>query len=102
MKKVGNLEYDPRVIEKLCEENGISYLALFGSYLHKDNGEDSDIDFLVNFKDTSRMSLFDFLGVQEEFAETFKKKVDLVMTTGIDPYIKDNVLKEAELLYKDE
>ncbi|KKQ75377.1 MAG: hypothetical protein US96_C0012G0006 [Candidatus Woesebacteria bacterium GW2011_GWB1_38_5b] len=102
MKKIGNFEYDPEVLEKLCKENDISYLALFGSYLHGDNKSDSDLDFLVKFSDTSKMSLFDFVRVQLKFADNLGKKVDLVTVDGIDPYIKEKVFGEAKTVYQND
>lgn len=102
MKKVGNFEYDPQVIEKLCKENNISYLALFGSYLYGDNTPKSDLDLLVKFTDTQGMGLLRYVGIQNKFSDTLNKKVDLVMADGIDPYIKDRVLNEAKVIYKNE
>ena len=102
MKRIGNFEYDPKIVERLCQENDISYLALFGSYLHGDNMPDSDVDLLVKFTDISNMGLLKYIGIQNKLSDTFNKKVDLVMTDGIDPYIKGQVLREAQTIYKNE
>ena len=100
MKKVGNLEYDEQKLTELCEELGISYLALFGSYLHGDNKPESDVDLLVEFKSVDGMGLFKYIGIQRQIAEFLNKpKVDLIMRDSVDKYIKDQVLNEAKTIY---
>jgi predicted nucleotidyltransferase len=38
-------------VETLCVKYGVEELSVFGSALREDFGADSDIDFLVRFKD---------------------------------------------------
>jgi hypothetical protein len=100
MKQIGNLRYNEHELAELCRELGITYLALFGSYLHGDNSPDSDVDLLVEFKSIDGMGLFKYIGVQRQLAEFLNKpKVDLVMRDSIDKYIKDRVLGEAKPIY---
>lgn len=98
MKQVGNLKYDPNAIARLCRENDIAYLALFGSYLHGDNNKDSDIDLLVEF--SKRKSLMDLVGIEHSFNNIFGKKVDLVTKKFLSKYFRDKVLKSAQTLYE--
>ncbi len=98
MKKIGNFEYDPNLIEKLCRENNISYLALFGSYLHGDNNDKSDIDLLVKF--SNPIGLIKLIGTEQQFENALGKAVDLLTEGFLSPYFKDEVLGEAQTLYK--
>jgi hypothetical protein len=99
MKRIGNLVYNEDKIAKLCEENDISYLALFGSYLHGDNNKKSDIDLLVNFK--KPLGLMKFSKVRNEISDAFNKRVDLVMTDALHQGFKDDVIKDSVTLFQD-
>jgi hypothetical protein len=100
MRKVGNLQYNEQELARLCQELGISYLALFGSYLHGDNTPESDVDLLVEFKSIDGMGLFEYIGIKHQLADFLKKpKVDLVMRGSVDKYIRDQVLSEAKPIY---
>lgn len=89
--------FDPGAIARLCRDNDISYLALFGSYLHGDSSNKSDLDFLVDF--SKRKGLFDFIRTQSEIEKFFGKPVDLVTKNALSPYMKDQVLSEAIPIY---
>ena len=100
MKKVGNLQYDEQELARLCQELGISYLALFGSYLHGDSTPTSDVDLLVEFKSIDGMGLFKYVGIQHKLADFLgKDKVDLVMKDALSKYFRDDVLSHAKTLY---
>jgi hypothetical protein len=98
MKKIGNFEYDPTVIEKLCRENDISYLALFGSYLHGDNKADSDVDLLVKFD--KPIGLIKLVGTEQQLESVLGKEIDLLTEGFLSPYFKNEVLQEAQTIYQ--
>ena len=89
--------YDQK-LHRLCREEGIRYLALFGSYARDEAGEDSDIDLLVDFMDSK--GLFAFAILKRKLEEYFQKKVDLVTIKGISKYFVDDVKEQLEVIYE--
>jgi len=68
-------------------------IGLFGSYFRGDTTGRSDIDLLVEFKEPT----FDnFMGLLFYLENLFGKKVDLITTKGLSPYIRPFVEKEIE------
>ncbi len=85
-------------VEEFCRRNRIRRLALFGSILREDFRTDSDIDVLVEFEPDARTG-FAFFGMQEELSEILGRKVDLNTPGFLSKYFRDEVLREAEVLY---
>ena len=50
--------------------------GIFGSYAREEDGENSDIDILVRFKET--ISLLDLARIHRELSNALGKKVDMV------------------------
>ena len=65
-------------IEAFCRKWKIRQFALFGSVLREDFHTDSDVDVLVEFEPDARLTLFDFVDMQDELSGMFGRKVDLV------------------------
>ena len=90
-------------LAEFCRANGITRLDLFGSALRGDFGPESDIDLLVQFKPDRIPGLFDFVRIEQEFADLFGRKVDLISRTGIEQsrnYIhRAEILGSAETIY---
>jgi len=61
---------------RVCRNNDISFLGLFGSYSRGEQKEKSDIDFLASF--SKRKSLLDLIRIERELSEILGIKVDLV------------------------
>lgn len=76
----------------------IQSISLFGSFLHGEENEDSDIDLLLEMKKT--MGLFRILEIQNRLEEKLGRKVDLIEKNSLDKYIKDKVLKESQKIYE--
>lgn len=85
-------------IEGFCHRHHITKMALFGSVLRDDFGPRSDVDVLVEFhpKHIPGLSFFD---IQDELAEMFQRRVDLVTFMGLSKYIRKKVLEEAQSVY---
>lgn len=78
----------------------IQRIRLFGSHLHGDARENSDVDLLIEFSEPFAVGLFDFVGIAQDFERTLSRKVDLATPSGLSKYIRDDVLREAEVLYE--
>ena len=83
----------------ICNEFEVKELALFGSALTERFAPESDLDLLVEFKPKARVGLFRFLGLQNRLAELFHRKVDLVPKNTLKPFLRERVLKQAEIIY---
>ena len=68
-------------------------LWVFGSCARKEETPESDVDFLVKFAEGS--SLLSHVHMINSLSDFFGRKVDVVSTRGIHPYIRNQVLSEA-------
>ena len=94
-----NLLTDREKIREICEQNGINFLALFGSFSRGEAGRESDIDLLVEFIDPNT-SLFKHVAVEANLEKEFGIKVDLVTRRSLHPYLRDHILKDLKVLYE--
>jgi len=80
-------------IRRLVLESGMTNPRLFGSALHGDDIEGSDLDILVDAP--PRTSLFDIVNLQLALEDEIGIKVDLKTPKGLSPKFRDSVLSEA-------
>ncbi len=95
---LNGLEIPVERIEDFCRRNRIRRLALFGSILRDDFGPESDVDVLVEFEPQARTG-FAFFGMQDELSEILARKVDLNTPQCLSKYFREEVLREAQVLY---
>jgi predicted nucleotidyltransferase len=87
-------------IEDFCRKWRVEELALFGSVLRDDFSPESDIDVLVNFSPDARVSLLDFVEMQEELQDLLHRKVDLVSKGGLrNPFLRHEILTTRQIVY---
>ena len=70
---------------------GVKRLELFGSYATNTAGEDSDVDFLVEFKD-GRGGFDDYMSALHLLEDILGKEVDLVKKHLVKESYKETVL----------
>lgn len=94
------LKYDKEKLNKLCVQNQISYLGLFGSQARNEADINSDIDLLVEFSETP--SLLKHVGIEYEFSENLfgNRKVDLITKKSLNKHIMSYVVKDVVTLYE--
>jgi len=85
-------------IAQLCKRHRIRRLALFGSILRDDFGDDSDVDVLVEFEPGVSVGLR-FFSIERELSVMLGRKVDLHTPGFLGKYVRDEVLREAEVQY---
>lgn len=68
----------PAQLAEFCQTAQITELALFGSILRDDFRPDSDIDMLVTFIPDCKISLLDFVGLEQDLEDWLHREVDLV------------------------
>ena len=71
---------------------GVESLAVFGSVARDEAGPASDVDLLVEF--SRPVGLFGFIDPQEHLEAILGTKVDLGMSDGLKPRMRDRVPRE--------
>ena len=92
---------DQGQIEQFCRKWRVKELAIFGSALRtEDFRPDSDVDVMVVFEEDARWDLFDHMHAQEELAQMFGRKVDLVTKRAIrNPFLRHEILANHQVIY---
>ena len=88
-----------RKIREFCQRYEVRRLALFGSVLRADFRPDSDIDVLVVFDPSARVTFLTLGRMKRELSEIFQRPVDLVPQDGLKPAIREIVLSSAQEVY---
>lgn len=81
------------IIRELVRQAGMANPRVFGSVLHGDDREDSDLDILVD--PSPRTSLLDLAGLQLEIEAKTGAKVDLLTPGCLAEKFRQKVLDEA-------
>lgn len=92
-----NLEEIKKILDRhkfdLEKEYEITTIGVFGSYSRDEQNKTSDIDFLVEFRET--IDLFKFVHLKNYLSELLNINVDQVMNKGLKPNIGKRVLDEV-------
>jgi hypothetical protein len=83
---------------ELMERYGIRKIGVFGSYIRGENGGENDLDILVEFREDARISLLDFIGIENDLSDLLGVKVDLVEKSALKPRIGKQILQEVVYL----
>jgi predicted nucleotidyltransferase len=88
-------------INRFCRKWRIKELSLFGSVLRPDEfRDDSDVDVMVSFEESSRWTLFDFVEMQDELTQLFGRRADLLSKRALkNPFRRYEILRTARVLY---
>ena len=99
---VANLNVSTEQIADLCHKYGVEELSVFGSILRDDYVADSDVDFLVVFRNDDYGAWMGKLtDLEEELSKLLNRKVDLVPKKSLKWVIRDRVLASARVVYVD-
>ncbi len=74
---------------------GVRRVALFGSLVREEPRPDSDVDVLVEF-DPERKSFDAFMALADLLEDVLQRRVELVTTEALSPFIGPHILHEAE------
>jgi len=89
-------------LDSLWQKYHVRRAMVFGSILRSDFNPDSDVDLLVEYEPTARITLLDMAALQREMSEVVGRPVDLGTPRSLSPYIRDRVLSEAQIIYERE
>lgn len=88
-----------RQIHLFCQRWQIIEFAIFGSFLRRDFGADSDLDVLVTFAENAKWTLIDLARMEQELETIIGRSVDLIEKKGIERsqnwIRRDEILKTA-------
>ncbi len=84
-------------ITDYLKNEGAKKVAIFGSYSRDEEKPDSDIDVLVAFYDSK--SLLELVSIERKLSKKIGVKVDLLTEKSLNPYLKQNILKQMKVLY---
>ncbi len=74
---------------------GVAGIGLFGSFAKRSQNPTSDVDILVDFAPAQR-SFDNFMDLSFFLEELMGRKVELVTTESLSPYIGPQILQEVE------
>ena len=95
-----NLSVTPRQLADFCRQHRICYLGLFGSVVHDDFNDESDVDVLYEFKPgmTPGIAMMDIIWDLEKLVG---RKVDFVPRLFLGEPFKSAILPDVETIYEE-
>ncbi len=93
------VQFDDFRLAAICRRHGLTQLRLFGSAARGEETAESDIDLIADF--SAPTGFFGLIRCEDELAEFFGRPVDLLTEGGLSPYMRDDVLAEARVIFND-
>lgn len=87
----------------LCKTHQVDSLALFGSAVHGDFGDSSDLDFLVSFSESVELLDYadNYFGLLEKLEHMFDRPIDLVSEKSLkNPILIAEINRSKVSLYE--
>ena len=95
-----SLKLDDATVDAFCQAHHIRRLALFGSQLKAAARSDSDIDLLVEFEPDHTPGQFALAAMEIDlFGLVGGRKVDLRTPGDLSRFVRDEVVRTAEVQY---
>jgi len=98
---VNKIEQKIPSIEALCLRHSVDKLYLFGSILNDQFNDNSDVDFIVKFKDIDLLKYADnYFDLKFSLEGLLKRPVDLIEEQAIkNPYFLESINQSKQLVY---
>ena len=80
-------------ILRVAARHGARNLRVFGSVARGTAKAHSDIDFLVDMEDGR--TLLDLVGLSQDLESLLKRKVDVVTSRGLSPFLRRAITSQA-------
>ncbi len=93
------MHVDHAALAEVCRRYRVKELSLFGSAVRGEMRPESDIDMMVEFEPGARVGLVKFETLAEELEALAGRRVDLVTRSGLKPWVRPAVLKDARVIY---
>jgi uncharacterized protein len=92
-------------LEKLCQSLSVKQLFIFGSGTDNSLKKESDLDFLVTFKEGLSVEKYtdNYFELHQKLEKLFNRDIDLITERSLsNPYFIDSVNKSKKLIYDEE
>ncbi len=86
-------------IRDLLKLKKVEYAAIFGSRAKGTAHQDSDYDFLIEFKPESQYSIIDIVSLKNALKDLLGQEVDLITTYGVNPKLLDEIESTKKVIY---
>ena len=88
-------------INKICIENKVKYLYVFGSVQSDNFNDKSDIDLVVDINSDDPLDYANnYFNLKFSLQDLLKRKIDLLENKAIkNPYIRENIDRSKTLIY---
>jgi predicted nucleotidyltransferase len=93
MKPSEALSRNREKIRSIVEDNRARNARVFGSVIHGEDNESSDLDILVD--PTAETTLFDIGAIQHELNELLGVRVDVLTPMALPEKFRDSVIAQA-------
>lgn len=87
-------EQNRQLIREVAAHYPVANPRVFGSVLHGNDAEGSDIDIVIDA--LPGLTLFDLGGLQSDLESALGVRVDVVTSEGLHRFIREKVLAEAQ------
>ena len=91
------VKFDHKKLADICRRNDVVRLRVFGSASRGEEGPDSDIDLLVDFREPK--GFFELIHLEDELKTFFNRPVDVITESGISPYLRATILTDAFVIF---
>jgi hypothetical protein len=88
-------------VRELCARHGVARLELTGSAARSDfDSARSDIDLLVEFLPSARVSALQFVELSDALEQAFGRRVDLIELSAVtNPILRDAFIRDRIPFY---
>ena len=80
---------------EVMQKYRVREIGIFGSFVRGEQKKRSDIDILVEFDSRNIPGLLKLIEMEIYLEKLLRKKVDVVLKSGIRPELKRGILKEV-------
>ena len=92
------MHIDADRVAEVCRRHGVVELAIFGSLARGQQTAESDVDLLYVLNPEVRIG-WEIHRLEDELSAVFGRPVDLVAKDVLHRLMRDEVLREAEIIY---
>jgi predicted nucleotidyltransferase len=98
---MNEVERNIHTIQNLCISHRVDKLYLFGSILGNDFNENSDIDFVVRFKNIDLLNYADnYFDLKFSLEDLLNRPVDLLEESALkNPYFLESLNESKKIIY---
>lgn len=86
-------------IRHYFEDKPVLKAYIFGSVAKNEESDESDIDILVDLDYSHKIGLV-FVQMKLDLENLLQKKVDLVSSNGLSPFIRKYIENEKKIIYE--